>query len=119
MGNKVTCGTCVHEVKGVCEIKKASISLNKKRMCDKHCTDTKKIKFKQEIPTVRRPDWFWSREERRRLRKEFLQKITEATTEKAKKETTTVSMKDTKHPLTGDLSRFQTTVGTEENKKEK
>jgi len=119
MGNKVICGACVHEIKGICEIKKVSIKINKKRMCDKHCTDTSKIKFKQEIPTVRRPDWFWDREERRRLRRELLQKINESVAENAKREVATVNAKDIQHPLTGDLSRFQTTAGTEENKKEK
>jgi len=116
---KVTCGTCVYEEKGICVIKKTKTKPNKRRTCDKHCTDTKKIKFTQEIPTTRRPEWFWDREERRRLRKEFLENLSKSMTENAKKEVTIAAPKDPKHPLTGDLSRFHTTAGTEENKKEK
>jgi len=116
MGNKVTCGTCVYEEKGICILKKVKTKPNKRRICDKHCTDTKKIKFTQEIPSIRRPDWFWDKEERRRLRKEFLENIAKNITDSAKKEITMVDSKDSKHPLTGDLSRFQTTAGTEEKK---
>lgn len=115
MGDKVICQVCAHQTDGFCALKKTRVKLKKKRLCDKFKQDTSKIKIKKNIPTVKRPDWFWDREERRRLYKEELRKYNEVLNNREKNEAQTVNTtKDSKYPLTGDLSRFKTTVSKEE-----
>lgn len=116
MGNKVICGTCFNQTNGFCDIKKATVKLKKRRICDKYSQDTNKIKFKEEIPTTKRPNWFWDREEKRKHMRNELRGLSP---EEARKSQEGINMVDAKHPLTGDLSRFKTTVGKEEEKKEK
>lgn len=124
MGRKVTCGVCLYQKDGFCELKKHKVKLKKRRICDKFKHDGEKITFKQPIPTTRRPDWYWNREERRRLMKETLKKL-QRKVEKRNEEIEMVNTKygdmksrDMKHPLTGDLSRFQTTVEKKDKEKE-
>lgn len=116
MGRKVTCNACVYQTDGFCELKKHKVKLKKRRVCDRFKRDDNKITFKQPIPTTRRPDWYWNREERRRVMKETLKEL-QKKREQENKEIEMVNIRDTKHPLTGDLGRFQTTV--EKNDKEK
>ena len=115
MGNKITCSTCLNQTEGVCEIKKVTVKLKKRRKCDNYRQDTNKIKFKEEIPVTKRPDWFWNREEKRKHMKDMLERLSSG---KFKRSQDGMEMINVKHPLTGDLSRFKTTAGTEKNKKE-
>lgn len=118
MGKKVTCNVCLYQTDSFCDLKKCKVKLKKKRVCDKFERDNNKITFKQPIPTTRRPDWYWDREERRRLLKEALNDAQRQTVEQARRETEMVNPRDTKHPLTGDLSRFKTTAGKDDKEKE-
>ncbi len=111
MSNKVICCVCLNQTDDFCSVKKCKVKANKKRLCDRFVHDNNKVTFKQEIPTTRRPDWYWDREERRRLMKESLRKAQESLVERVQREQT--QKKDTKHPLTGDLSQFVTTVRKE------
>lgn len=115
MGKKVTCNACLHQTNGFCDIKKHKVKPKKRRVCDKFKRDHNKIAFKQPIPTTRRPDWYWNREERRRLLKEMLQDAQKQMIEQARRETEMANMK---HPLTGDLSRFRTTALKDDKEKE-
>ena len=113
MGNKVICQSCLNQTNGFCSFKKSKVKLKKKRVCDKFKLDSSKVKTKTEIPTTKRPDWFWDREQRRKLYKEELRKLQERI---ERDEIQTVNpVRDAKHPLTGDLSRF-TTTATKEKK---
>jgi len=112
MSNKVICAVCLNQTSGFCSFKKSKVKLNKRRVCDKFRQDMGKVKIKKIVPTVKRPDWFWDREEKRRQRKMELAKPRELT--ERKEDTQRVgAVRDTKHPLTGDLSRFKTTASKE------
>lgn len=117
MGNKVVCLVCLHQTDGFCALKKSKVKPNKRRICDKFRQDMSKVRIKVKVPTTKRPDWFWSREERRKLRKEELkrlQKQFERKEVREDKETQMVNaIRDAKHPLTGDLSRFKSTASKE------
>lgn len=127
MSNKVICQTCLNQTNGFCSFKKTKVKLKKKRICDKFKHDLSKTKAKVEIPTTRRPDWFWDREERRKLYKAELKRRRELLEEEEAKNkikekpfdavnvVATMNTGNTKYPLTGDLSRF-TTTATKEKK---
>ena len=117
MGRKVTCNACLHQTDGFCDLKKCKVKLKKRRVCDKFERDNNKITFKQHTPTTRRPDWYWDREERRRLLKEALRDIQKQAMAQAQHGNIEM-VNDTKHPLTGDLSRFKTTAGKDNKEKE-
>lgn len=117
--DRVVCLVCVHQTNGFCALKKSSVKLNKRRICDNFEQDMSKVRVKVKIPTVKRPDWFWSREERRKLQKAELKKLQEQfeKQEQLKKELKENKgiqmvnpMQSTKYPLTGDLSCFQSTA---------
>ena len=54
-GRKVRCAECKSQYRGFCITKKVSVSLNKKRHCDKFEHDPEKIKIKEVLPTTRLP----------------------------------------------------------------
>lgn len=111
MANKIICQTCLNQTDGFCSFKKTKIKLKKKRVCDKFRHDLSKVKDKKPIQTTKRPDWYWDREERRRIYREELRKYREKL---EREEIQTINpTKDAKHPLTGDLSRFKTTANKE------
>lgn len=118
MGNKVTCNACLHQTDGFCDFKKHKVKPKKRRVCEKFERDNNKITFKQPIPTTRRPDWYWDREKRRRLLKEALKEAQRQMIERQNKEIEMVNPRNIKHPLTGDLGRFQTTAGKDNKEKE-
>jgi len=99
--------------------KKATIDLNKKRVCGIYQGDEAKVSAwvskRQHSPkpeVIFRPDGMWSKEARRAERKKMMEehmKQFESTVEAPKR--------DTKHPSTGDLSRFLTTQETPQPKK--
>jgi len=127
MSNKVICGVCLNQTSGFCSVKKTKIKLKKRRLCDKFRQDMSKIKVKTAIPIERRPDYYWDREEKRKVLKEELRKAQEqqmAREQQAKKVlddggVTMIKPTDNKkHPLTGDLSRFTTTAVKKPGNKE-
>lgn len=105
---KVRCRFCEFEEDQKCEVKKgAKVKVNKKRACQFYKPNEEKIlnflDSRQSIEATTRPSWWWSREERRAERDRF------ARQEMDKYQTTAAP--DSKHPMTGDLSRFaQSTV---------
>lgn len=115
MGKKVTCNSCLYQTNSFCDFKKHKVRIKKRRVCDKFKRDNNKITFKQPIPTVRRPDWYWNKEERKKILKKMLQDAQNQMIEQAQGQN--IEMVNMKHPLTGDLSRFKTTA--EKTDKEK
>jgi len=115
-GNKVICGVCMKQVDGFCQAKKCKVALKKRRLCNKFVYDVNKVSIKIPLPSIKRSEFFWDRKERRRILKEML---AEAKKQMEKKNVTDVLPtinKDMAHPLTGDLSRFTTTVDKDEEK---
>ena len=115
-GKKVRCAECKLQYKGFCITKKVTVSLNKKRQCDKFQHDQEKVKIKQVLPTTRLP--YAQKELDRQLRKAELKELKERMREDQKgpglpiKESRIFKPSgNEKFPLTGDLSRF-TTTGT-------
>ncbi len=113
---KVRCKFCKFEQQRKCMKKShASVALNKKRVCNIYSIDVEKadewaLKQQQGLkPKVTfRPDGLWSREARRKERKEFEE-------EQIKQYESTIEQQSqvgSKHPSTGDLSRFLTTQET-------
>jgi hypothetical protein len=105
---KVLCALCKFEVNRKCIKKKnATVNITKRRHCDMYEEDENKLhemeKRRTAIPSHMRPNWFWNR-------KEFL-KAKKRELEKNVNKEDLVKVQDSKHPLTGDLSRFvQSTV---------
>ena len=107
--SKVLCALCIYESKKRCVRKNNKVKLNKKRTCAMYKEDdikleamAKKEENKKHIKTITRPDWYWNR-------KEEIRKVRNEARAKAASGQMPVSG-DPKHPLTGDLSRFTTTV---------
>lgn len=117
MSNRVICGVCSNQAGGFCSFKKSKVKLKKRRVCDKFRHDTGKVKITQEIPSTKRPDWYWlNRPERKKLLKEMIAEAKKQMEEKAKM--TTPTSGDPNHPLTGNLGRFTTTAGKKEEESE-
>lgn len=71
---RVKCRVCANEKGGFCLIKKCTIKLNKSRICDAFKNDFSKVKIKEKVQTVMRPDWYWHAKEARRAYRELLKK---------------------------------------------
>jgi len=101
-GIKVTCATCVNEFGRKCGVKKnkPSVSVNKRRRCDKYILEPTKVKEKQILKTIRVPY-----KEKEALRREYKEQL------KRYKEAVKQGGGTTQHPVTGDLSRFVSTAG--------
>jgi hypothetical protein len=122
MGKK-KCRVCMNEKGGLCIIKKIGVAVNKPRMCEAYIYDEGKLKIKQEIP-ITRIGYKDNQEYKRRLKEELklLKKSTEISPSQDTTKSTTmenpisyIPRTDSKHPLTGDLSRFLTTANAENN----
>ena len=102
-GAKITCATCRCEVNKKCNAKKGrpSVALNKRRRCDKYILEATKVKAKQILKTVQ-----MGHKEKEALRREYKDQLKQFK-DAAKQGNTSQS-----HPLTGDLSRFTSTVGS-------
>ena len=117
---KIRCANCGNQINGFCSVKRATVSLNKKRLCDKYKYDETKVKEKHEIPSVMRSEWYWKRKELKKLLKEQKEyeeqqvKVKELSSPPGQMQPATGN---SKHPLTGDLSRFISTAGKESNGK--
>lgn len=108
---KVKCSVCANEEASFCKIKKVKISLNKKRLCKAYIYDESKLKKKQDIEITRIPfgEQEEFRKEAKKKRKELRALLKQQKINKiADEEFIKVSNErlNTKHPLTGDLSRF-------------
>ena len=99
---KITCGTCANEQDKKCLVKKSSVSINKRRNCNEYVLETFKVKEKQIIKSIK-----LGYREREALRLEYKKQL------KLAKQAT--APMDAKHPLTGDLSRFTSTVDEGDN----
>jgi len=104
MTKKITCATCANEENKRCLVKKVSVALNKKRHCDKYILEPSKVKTKQILKTIK-----MSYAEREALRREYKSQIKQL--KRAMKQN--LPVQDVKHPLTGDLSRFKSTAGSD------
>ena len=105
-GAKVICATCAAEFKGKCNAKKGrpSVSINKRRRCDKYILEPSKVKEKQILKTIR-----MGYKEKEALRREYKEQLKQFRAQ-AKQHGLT---NNPKHPLTGDLSRFTSTAGSD------
>lgn len=99
MNNKITCATCANEQNKKCITKKTSIALNKRRNCDKYVLEPLKVKAKQILKTTR-----LSYREKEALRRQYKKDL---------KEAKAAAKQGSSHPLTGDLSRFTSTAGSD------
>ena len=112
------CKFCRFEKESKCLKKKgAGIRLNKRRPCNLFQQDDAKLeavvekKMRTPRPEIMmRPDWWWDKNLRRELRKQAEQQP-EREYDMSQFGTTIDPNIQSKHPLTGDLSRF-----TEEKK---
>ena len=105
-GEKVVCVNCAHEENRKCTIKKSTVALNKRRRCDKFELEPTKVKAKQVLKTVRMT--YKDKEALRKEYKEQLKAYKQAIKEAKKGQVPNSG--SAKHPLTGDLSRFVSTV---------
>jgi len=123
VGKKVSCTICKAQYNGFCTIKKVSVSLNKRRHCDKYVFDESKVKEGVPIPTKRIT--FKEKEAIRKERKEQLKEIRARLKEQQGIKDGTIQESrifkpygNEKYPLTGDLSRFTTTGSGDVEEKE-
>ena len=71
---RVKCRVCINEKDGFCSVKKCTTRGNKSRVCGNFVNDFSKVKIKEKVPTVMRPDWYWNQKEMRREYRELLKK---------------------------------------------
>ena len=71
---RVKCRVCINEKDGFCSVRKCRTKGNKSRVCVYFANDFSKVRIKEKVPTVMRPDWYWKRKEVKRAYKEFLKK---------------------------------------------
>lgn len=129
---KVRCNICENELNGFCKVKKISVKVNKKRTCEAYIYKESKVKAKQDIPKIRIS--YSEQQDIRKKQKEAIKQLRAALKEGQRQGTArdlgliqpeaaedssiiqpgdprfAMPGKDMKHPLTGDLSRFTTTV---------
>ncbi|MHA2218448.1 MAG: hypothetical protein ACXACY_21145 [Candidatus Hodarchaeales archaeon] len=122
MGNKVQCRFCAFEIDRKCVKKKNSkVNLKKKRSCDIYHGDEEKIMVYAEKKadtikpeTTLRPDWFWSRSNRRKERDKIIQQEMERyQTTAGDSAAIAQPQQNSQYPVTGDLSRFMLDTGIE------
>ena len=103
---KITCATCRCEFNKKCNAKQGrpSVSLNKRRRCDKYILEATKVKERQILKTIK-----MSYKEREVLRTEYKQELKQRRA--AAKQGN--MPQNSEHPLTGDLSRFTSTAGSD------
>ena len=132
--SKVKCSVCANERGHMCLIKKIGVAINKPRLCEAYIYDEGKLKAKAHVPTIK-VGYKDYQESKRRLKEELkaLKKSMEAGPSQGTAQDLGlikpvenkivtmedpgfyVSRTDSKHPLTGDLSRFLTTANTKDN----
>lgn len=111
-GKKVSCSVCKNQYNKFCTVKRVSVSLNKKRLCNKYVFEESKVKEGVPIPTVRigYEEKQRIKKEEKEVRKEVEQRLKEQQKDdKIKESRIWKPHGNEKYPLTGDLSRFTTT----------
>jgi len=100
---KITCSTCRAEFKNKCNAKKGrpSVSLNKRRRCDKYVLEPSKVKERHIMKTIK-----MGYKEKEAIRKEYKEQLKLA--KDAVKQGR--APQNSNHPLTGDLTRFTSTA---------
>ena len=130
------CRVCANEINSFCKIKKIKIKINKKRKCEAYIFDESKVKTKQNVPVIK--FGYKQQQEAKRRFKAQMKELRELRKLAAKgpgrgtardlglvkpdEESRIITPGDprfsmpgnTKHPLTGDLSRFVTTASNKE-----
>jgi len=123
VGKKVSCALCKAQYNSFCTVKKVTVSLNKKRHCDKYVFDKGKVKEGIPIPTKR-----ITFKEKEIIRKERKEQLKELKAKLKEQSTDTKPTKESriykpygndKYPLTGDLSRFTTTGSGDKEEKDR
>lgn len=124
VGKKVSCSVCRAQYNKFCTVKRVSVSLNKKRHCDKYVFEEGKIKEGIPIPTKRIT--FKEKELVRKERKEQLKELKDKLKEQQGIKDGTIKESrifkphgNEKYPLTGDLSRFTTTGSGDKEEKDR
>lgn len=128
---KVKCSVCANEKAKFCTIKKIGVKVNKPRTCEAYVYDESKVKARQEIHTMK--VGYRQQQENKKRMKEELKELKAMLKEGPRNKTAqdlglyvegkgeskiitpgdprfTMPSKDIKHPLTGDLSRFTSSV---------
>jgi hypothetical protein len=126
--SKVKCAVCANEISGICSIKKIGVKINKPRICEAYIYAESKMKAKQDVPTIR--VGYEEQQEAKRRYKEELKALKALAKQEVENKTAKslglmendkfmsagddpkllIPRTNMKHPLTGDLSRFTTTV---------
>ncbi len=103
---KITCATCLNEDSKKCTVKKGTPTIhpNKRRQCGLYVLEPTKVKAKQIIKTVR-----MGYSEREALRAEYKKQLKQLKRDSVKVQ----APRNVQHPLTGDLSRFTSTAGSD------
>lgn len=130
---KVKCRVCDNEDKGFCKVKKVKVKINKARICEAYIYNESKLKAKEKVNTTK--ILFADQQAIKKQQKEELKKLRELLKQGQKQGTArdlglipkeeskiiqpgdprfVMPRTDSKHPLTGDLSRFTTTVSEKE-----
>jgi len=120
---KVRCSGCAREENGFCSVKKTGVARRKRRNCAKFELAPEKVRARVAIPTMRLP---YAKQQElkaaaKRKMKEMRQLIKDGKQEEVealllgKEAAPQVVVPDSKHPLTGDLSRFTSTIAKEES----
>ena len=101
---KVRCSACDNEEGSLCLVKKnVKVHTNKPRKCKSFIFNPDKVKKVEEIPTVRMS--YAQKEKLKELYKAELKQLKDEQRRGVFDKT-----QSTKHPMTGDLSRFTTTA---------
>jgi len=110
MDKKIVCSVCKNEENKFCTVKKSSVSINKRRHCDKFILEPIKVKEKQILKTIKLPykDKEILRQHYKKELKKYNQSVRDGTMNKQYQTTTS-------HPSTGDLSRFVSTAGNKKS----
>jgi len=102
---RVKCRVCVIEKDGFCSVKKCTTRGNKSRVCGDFVNDFSKVKIKEKVTTVMRPDWYWNQKEMRRAYRELLKN------QKEQKQTNDILPETTGTTSPDCLSGFRSTAG--------
>ena len=128
---KVKCSVCANEKSRFCTVKKIGVNINKTRRCEAYIYDESKVKARQEVPSLK--VGYRQQQDNKKRMKEELKALRKMLKQGPENKTArdlglqvdgqgesriitpgdprfVMPSKDPKHPLTGDLSRFTSSV---------
>ena len=107
--SKVRCNVCISENNSFCAKKNTKVKINKSRICKLYVFDETKVKERKQIDSILFgfKEQMLAKKHRRKERIKERESVKEALDNYNKGSQFTSA----KHPLTGDLSRFKTTIG--------